>query len=300
MISDFESRLAEVLGSRMPAPFGGRASVAPPAAQGADPQVVVGVRQVVVAEPDIGSRRLEVVPASAEPRRILRLDCTVGIQVVPAKDKGRSQQLLGVDAALYTVDAPDFRDGSALNDGTDRGFLLNSMSPLSADSPLDPAAPNMPALGLTLLARGLFWPAGVAGEAGKKIGEIRIRGSILPVELGPARPDLIAGGPTTTLTIRVRAAGTMRVNGGAAPPLPFGSLAVVLFGSGGRPGNGTLSGGTAGVGAVRLFPVTDGVASVSYTPPAIAGTDELVVSLDNGAGDVGIEIGRVRLVVRRP
>src|SRR5215472_19314570 len=110
MISDFESRLAEVLGSRMPAPFGGRASVAPPAAQSADPQVVVGVRQVVVAEPDIGSRRLEVVPASAEPRRILRLDCTVGIQVVPGKDKGRSQQLLGVDAALYTVDAPDFRD----------------------------------------------------------------------------------------------------------------------------------------------------------------------------------------------
>jgi hypothetical protein len=66
-------------------------------------------------------------------------------------------------------------------------------------------------------------------------------------------------------------------------------------GPGGRPGKGTLVGH---VGGVRLVPLTDNQATVTYQPAAEAAADELLIALDNGTNGLGIEIGRFRLSVR--
>jgi hypothetical protein len=228
----------------------------------------------------------------------VRLRCSVGVAVRPANNQGREQQLRGLDAALYALEAPDLRDGSALAGAADPGFQISTMRVVDARAPLDPTAADAPAVGLTLSAEGWFWPIGVAGEAGVAIGEIRVREALLPVEIAPARPDLVAGGPPVELRLRVVAAGTLRLDGAATTLLPFGALALALAGPGGRPGAGTLAGGADGTAGVRLAPLVDSAATITYTPPAEAATDELVVALDDGAGGQGDVVGRFPLKVR--
>jgi hypothetical protein len=150
--------------------------------------------------------------------------------------------------------------------------------------------------GLTLTAQGWFWPAGIAGETGVEIGEIRVRGVTLIMRLTPENPRPVAGGPPLSLTISVAATGPLRI-GSAEPALPFGSLAFRLFGPGGQAGAGTLSGGNEGDGASRLVEVVDGRAVIDYTPPALKAEDELVIALDNGENGPGMEIGRFPLNV---
>ncbi|HXG24643.1 MAG TPA: hypothetical protein VNJ09_08830 [Chthonomonadales bacterium] len=300
MIAAFEQRLADVLGTRLPAPFGGRVRLPPGEEAPEDPQIIVGVERMEPVDPDLGSVRPEIAPGSADFRRVMRLDCTVTLEVHPGAGGGRAQQMQGLDAALYALDASDFRDGSALRGVGDPGFLIQSLRITGASAPLDPTARNAPPVGLTLRAEGWFWPAGIPGEEGVEIGEVRVRGATLPILLSPAAPELIAGGAAVDFTLRFGATGTLASTGAEEPTgtLPFGNLALLLVGAGGRAGAGTLSGGTPGAEGVHLVAVTEGVATVRYTPPAEAVTDTLVVTLDSGAGEPGIELARFTLRVR--
>ncbi len=294
MISEFEQRLADVLGARLPAPFAGQVKVPPGPTSANQPVILVGVEQVECVEPFLGSQRPEVVPGAPTQRRVLRLQCQVNVQVKAAQNKGRPQQMSGLDALLYILDAPDFRDGSALVQGGDPGFVIHTMQIVEMNAPLDPSAADALPVGVTLRADGLFWPVGVIGETGVAIGEVRIRGVVYPLEISPAKPSLVAGGPAVELTVRVQTFGTLR-RPATLTGLPFGQLAFTLRGPGGRPGSGALAGSTDGV---RLVSLADGAASVTYTPPAEAAVDELVIALDDGEGGLGMEVGRFPLVVR--
>lgn len=292
MITEFERRLAAVLGARLPAPFAGRVDVPPGPTSANQPVILVGVGQAEQPESFLGNQRLEVVPGAAVPRRVVRLACQVAIEVRAAQNQGRPQQIAGLDALLYTLDAPDFRDGSALIQAGDPGFVIREMRIAGITAPLDPTAADAAPVGVTLSADGLFWPVGVAGEAGIAIGEVRVRGVVYPLEIIPATPRLVANGDPVQLTVQIASFGTLRP---PQLPLPFGQLAFTVAGPGGRPGGGTLADSVDGI---RLESLAGGAASVTYIPPAEAASDELVIALENGEGGPGMEIGRFPLIVR--
>jgi hypothetical protein len=292
VIGDFEARLAEVLGGLLPAPFRGHVEVEPGAGAGggAAPRVLVGVRGAAVLGAQFGSGRTpRVVPGAAEPRRVVAARVTVRLRVEPASGAGRAQQLAGLDQALYALDAAELRDGSALATDGDPGFLIHELKVSQALEPIDAAQVDSPPM-LLVEAEGLFWPRGVTGQAGVAIREIDPRTVLLPLALEPAQPRLTAGGPAIDLTVRVA------LPSGSA--LPFGALVVALARPGGRPGAGTLAGGTDGTGGARVLTVSAGQARVRYTPPAQPGTDLLVIALDDGARGAGLELGRFKLEAR--
>lgn len=294
MISDFETRLAEALGTRIAAPFTGRVDVAPGEDPGNGVRLAVGVVEAQMMEPEIGSRRSEVVPGDAAPRRALRLRCTVALQARMKGTVDRALQMRAIDAAIYALDDAEFRSGRALADGTDRGFVIHELQPSSLAVPLDPDVPGT-AVALRLTATGLFWPIGVQGQTGRIIDEIRFRGGVLPLDVLPAEPLLVAGGPAVPLTIRFGVA-SMRIRKEGVTKLPFGSIAVTLVAAGGKPGKGTLTGGDDGTTPqVRILTVANAEASVSYTPPAEPASEELVVAFEDGEQGLGIELGRVPL-----
>jgi hypothetical protein len=294
VITEFEQRLATVLGSRLPDPFADRVFVGPTSEEG--PCVLVGVTRAERVEPELGARRSEVVPGAVDPRRVVRLRCTVGLEVRPAEDGGRAQQLRAVDAALYALDARDFQNGTALPEAPDPGFFIQDLQVAESVTPLDPTATAAPPVGVTLRAEGWFWPPGTPAEAGEAIGEVRVRGVALPIEIATDPGTIVAGGDAATLTLRVGAFGRISSNGGG--PLPFGVLALALEGAGGAAPAGALAGGADGEDGVRLVEVTDGEATATYTPPAAPAVDVLVVALDDGEGGLGVELARTAIVVR--
>lgn len=295
MLTEFEERLADVLGSRLPAPFTGQVEVAPGPAPDATVRLIVGVRAAELLEPEFRAHRDVRLPGSEAFRRVVRLRCTVGVEAHTSQ--GRQEQLRVIDAALFLIDAPAFRDGSALADGDDPGFLIETFRVVGGAADFDAAA--RPAA-ISILAEGWFWPVGEPEQAGEAIRETLVRAGFLPLLLEPARPRLVPGGDPVVLTLRIGAVGTLRLRGRDAAPevLPFGSLAVALRDAGGRPGSGALSGGTPGRDDFQLVAVTDGVATISYTAPAAPATDLLVVAMEDGEGGQGVEIGRFRLDVR--
>jgi len=288
LLSEFETRLADVLGARLPVPFRGRVDVAPGRD---DAQVVLSVRRVEPLDEHLFGMRPEVVPGAPTHRRVVRLGCDVGLDVRLLANQVRSTQLLAIDSLLYELDEPGFRSGARLRptDGSDPGFLLQRMFVSLSDPPQS----------ITLRAEGLFWPPNVPGETGVKIDFAQVRVSVQPIILVPARPRLNAGGETLELVIEFGATGTMRIErGGRVTSLPFGSVVVGVEDTGGRPGAGTLSGGNAGPGRARTIAVTQGRAAFQYTPPPQPALDQLVVSLDDGEGGIGVELGRFPLEVR--
>lgn len=288
MLSEFERRLADVLGARLPVPFRGQVDVAPGRD---DAQVVLSVRHVEPLDEQLHAMRPEVVPGAATQRRIVRLRCDVGIDVRLLPDQNRSTQLRALDTVIYELDEPGFRTGARLQpiDGSDPGFLVHRMFVALSDPPQS----------ITLRAEGLFWPPDVPGETGAVIERAQLRISMQPLRIIPAQPSLRAGGDTVDLTIEFGATGTMRVErGGRVTSLPFGSVVVGVEDAGGRPGAGTLTGGNAGPAGSRTIPVARGQAAFQYTPPAQPALDQLVVSLDDGEGGIGIELGRFPLEVR--
>jgi hypothetical protein len=298
VISDFETRLAETLGTRIAAPFTGRVDVAPGPAPDAAVRVILGVVSAQIVDESLGSRP-EVLPGDPVPRRAVRLRCTVAVETNIATPD-RAQQMDALQAALYALDDPDFRTGKALADGTDLGFVIHELQPstIVASLHLDPKDEPPPRIGIKVVATGLFWPVGVKGKAGDLIGEIRLRGGIVPLEIAPSNPRLVAGGPAVELTIRFNTT-ALSIQENKTEKMPFGSIAVTLAGPGGKPGKGTLGGGVAGApSTVRIIPVADNAATVIYTPPATPGSEELVVAFDNGEQGLGIEIGRARLATR--
>jgi hypothetical protein len=288
LLSEFERRLADVLGARLPVPFRGGVDVAPGRN---DAQVVLSVRHVEPLDEHLFGMRSEVVPGAPTHRRVVRLRCDVGLDVRLLANQSRSTQLRALDSVIYELDEPGFRSGARLQptDGSDPGFLVQRMFVSLSDPPQT----------ITLRTEGLFWPPDVPGQTGVPIERAQLRISMQPVNLIPARPRLNAGGETLELTIEFGAAGTMRVErGGRVTSLPFGAIVVAVEDAGGRPGAGTLSGGNAGPAGSRTLPVTRGRAAFQYTPPAQPALDNLIVSLDDGEGGIGIELGRFPLEVR--
>jgi hypothetical protein len=308
VLAEFEVRLVEVLGSRLPAPFAGRVSRAPDLPAGVGPAVQVAVQRIVPLDPDFGSTRLEQAPGAADRRRVVRLRCDVGVEVVPGPDSGRAQRVAGTDALLHLLGGADFRDGSALIEAGDPGFLLDSLRVVGGDLspiPTDPAAevaPPRPAL--QVMAEGWFWPVGVAGEVGRPLVEAQVRQVVLPVVLRPTLARLLTGGDPVALELGLGAVGTLEVHAEDTTSSPFGSIAVGLVSRAGGPGAGVLTGGTAGPGGRRILPVADGRATVTYAPPAAPATDQLVVSAfvvdSDGNTHVGLELARFPLRVESP
>jgi hypothetical protein len=298
LIAEFEQRLADVLGQRMPAPFQGNVSRVP-GPGGSQARLLLGVGHVEPLSPDFGSVRPEVVPAGPDQRRVLRLRCDVRVIVEAPPAQGRAQQVDGLDAALYLLDAPDLRDGTALIEEGDQGFLIESLLLGAAEG----LTTDEEVIGVTLEASGWFWPVGVEGAAGIPMGPILVRSALLPVGLEPPLTRVEAGGDPIALTVRTGLAGTFVLDepAPAEPTSPFGALVVALVGPGGTPGAGTLSGGEAGSGGSRLVPVADDAAAVTYTPPAEPARETLVVSAVSGDPPrIGIELARFEFRVEAP
>jgi hypothetical protein len=287
LLSEFESRLANLLGTRLTGPLAGAVDVAPGVAQS---RILVSVRSIAAIDEDLLSVRPEQVPGAAPRRRVLRLKCTVGLEFPLPPGGGRGDEMRALDQAIYLLGDPAFRDGTALlpGDNSDPGFLIRRMALQSAEPPTT----------ALLDAEGLFWPVGVAGDDGPAIVRAEIRAAFLPVRLSPAEPRITAGGAVQDLQFEFGRVGTLRVAANGMTRSPFGAVIVSVVDDGGRQGAGTLAGGAEGPRGSRIVPVANGAASVQYTPPAQAALDHLVVALEDNSGDAGLELARFRLQVR--
>lgn len=130
------------------------------------------------------------------------------------------------------------------------------------------------------------------------IQQARIRSALQPLLIDPQPASLVAGGPAADFTVHFGTSGTTALAADGIHNSAYGSLVVSVVDAGGRPGQGTLSGGTAGPGGTRLYPVSEGAAALTYTPPAQAANEYLVVKLDDSAGGPGTELGRFPLRTR--
>jgi hypothetical protein len=287
VLKDFETRLADVLGARLAPPLAGAVDVAPGAAAS---RIVLGVVGVQPLDDDLLSLRPETVPGDASPRRVLKLRCAVELDVRVPDGGGRADQMAAMDQVLYALDDGTLRSGAAFvpGDGSDPGFLIRSLA----------VATGTPPAAITLTAEGFFWPAGTPGETGRPIVEARLRAAIEPLLLDPFPDHFVAGGAALPMTLRCGAGATMVVSDAGVAQEAFGSLALALVDAGGRPGAGTLGGGTVGPAGTRLYAVADGAIAFSYTPPAAPATDFLRVTLDDGSGNLRLEIARFPLRVR--
>jgi hypothetical protein len=298
MLTEFEQQFQTTLRARLPAAIRDEVQIA----TGAPNQrgILCGVRTAQPLRPEFRERRLERVPGADEPRRVLRLHCQMDLHFVPSSAAQTRGELLDwFDRVIYALDTDDVRDGSAFaGQAPDPGFLIQRMIIVNADLPLDIHADEAAPLLLTLAVEGWFWPVGEGGQAGVMIGEMRIRGVVHPVTVEPAEPNLFANGPAATLTIAFDARGTARVMANGLDHAPFGALAVRVEKADGTAGDGALAGGAAGADGTRLLAVTEGTATVTYTPPATPATEVLVLALDNNEGGTGLEIGRLPLIVR--
>lgn len=301
MLSHLESRLADVLGNRLAAPFGGRVFVTPGPDLTDEPALLVGVQRAEVLPSGFDSTRPEIVPGADDPRRVVRLRCLIRIEARESSDGGREERLAALDAVLYELDSPDLRDASALAGADDDpGFVLSGQLPQAVVVENDEVNDNRPAAVL-VEAEGWFWPPEVPGITGVPITSALVRAALLPVALVPWPLDLRTGDEPLSLSLRFGAVGTMDLGGSEPATLPFGALAVRVIDAGGRPGAGTLTGGAAGPHSSRILAVESGALSFEYTPPAEPARDRLVVAIaqpDTGDGVViGAELARFSLDV---
>ncbi len=289
MLGEFENCLADVLGQRLPVPFAGAVDRAP----GRDTaRLVVAVTGAEPIADNLLSVRPERVPGDIAPRRVLRLRCGVALATRVADD--RAARVQAIDAALYLLGDPAFESGTALlpADATDPGFQISRMLVMNVEAPQT----------VTLQAEGLFWPVGIAGQTGEPIQAILVHMPLLPLRLTPERPALAPGGPPVNLVLNAATAGGGRITAAGIEPIGATALIVRVIDAGGRPGAGSLAGGDAVPGGGRRVTLANGVATVTYTPPAAAALDLLVIALegDGGAGDgrPGIELARFALATR--
>lgn len=272
MLSHFEARLATVLSARLVAPFDGRVFVAPGPSGGPDlPALLVSVLTAEILSADFGAGRPQVVPGANDPRRVLRMRCTVQIEARASTTGGRAERVAALDAVLYELDAPDLRDATALEAPGDPGFQLSWQAPVSVST-----EPGDQPASVLLTAEGWFWPPNAPGVTGVPIVATPLRAAILPVAIEPWPLDLRAGDAPAPLLVRLDAAASvdelaLRLTGGAA---------------------GHLVGGADGPGNARIVPLTNGSASFQYVPPVAPATDHLVVAMD------GLELARFELAVR--
>jgi hypothetical protein len=278
MLSHYESRLAEVLGARLAAPFAGRVFVSPGPSGGPDePTLLVGTARAEVLTADFGASRPQVVPGADDPRRVLRLRCDVLIEVRASTAGGRGERVSALDAVLYELDAPDLRDASALAAQGDPGFVLSRQAPVSVltDPGTEPA-------GVLISAEGWFWPPDTPGVTGVPISSAVVQAAVLPIALDPWPLNLRAGDAPVPLRVRMRTAA------------PVDSLAIRLRGN----AAGQLTGGTPGPDGARIVPLTGDTAEFQYVPPAGATTDHLVIAVARPGPALGAELARFDVAVR--
>lgn len=293
MLTELESRLADVLGQRLPAPFGGRVRRRGQGAPvGVGPVVRLGVIGVQPLRAEFTTVRPEVVPGSGDQRRVVRLRVQITIDVETEPPGDRTDEVAGLDALIYDLDDPGMRSGVVLVQPGDQGFLLDSLHLADSDEVED--------AGLVLEVEGWFWPVGQAGQAGQPIERALVREFRLPVLLNVGGP-LAAGGGAVDLSVAFNATGTMDLRDGSVGVTPFGSIALRLRDGGGGPGAGTLAGGEAGPEDTRVVAVDGGPITVSYTPPGSPAVDHLVVlahTTDVGGDQrLGMELARFDLAV---
>lgn len=175
MLTHYESRLADVLGDRLPSPFAGRVFVTPGPSGAGQPAVLVGVTSAEVLPTAFGSaRRPEVVPGADDPRRVVRMRCAVRVEARASSGGGRAEAIAALDAVLYALDAPDLRDAGALEAPGDPGFLLVGQVPRAVVVDADPPADGrLPAV--LVDAEGWFWPPEAPGITGEPIRSARVR-----------------------------------------------------------------------------------------------------------------------------
>lgn len=287
MIAAFEQRLAIVLGSRLAAPFAGRVRVTPGEGLAGGPHILVASSDVTPAGSDLGiGRRPELtMQESARRLRVLRLAVTVELRVVPSDPTERSEAIQGMERVLYLIETADIAAGRALDAAppADLGFRIARLGLLDARAPT--LADEDGAAVIHLRAEGWFWPAGVVGETGPEIEEVRIRAAVLPLRLVGGPEPLIAGGAAAVLRLESGAVGEMQLRADAAPAAAaFGTLSLALRRDDGRPGAGSLSGGAAGPAGTRLVALTAAGAEFGYTPPDEAGSEDLVIRMADPTG----------------
>lgn len=297
MLADYEVRLADVLSSRLGAPFTGRAFVAP-GPNDAAPALLVGTRTAEVVPEDFGSKRPEVVPGDGDRRRVVRLRCLVGVEVRPGAGADRSERLAALDAALYVLDAPDLRDASALALPGDPGFALSGQRVRIAQVEPDD---EVTLARIDLDADGWFWPPDAPGEDGGPIVRAIARIAGLPFSVAPWPVALRVGDPPLRLEVRLDDTAVQiladEVQGAGAS-----AFALRVLDAGDRPGAGTLTGGAAGPAGSRTVTADDGILRISYAPPAAPATDRLVVTFlraaPGGAPTLGAKLGEFPIEVR--
>ncbi len=298
MLAELEDRLATVLGNDLPAPFAGRVRVEGDPPSGAGPAVMVGVRHAAPLPADFGAIRHEPVPAPPERQRVVRLRCSIAITVEPKNANDREQVMDGIDALLYLLDSPEYLSARVLVDATDQGFRLSALTLDESWPGLRPEEDAPPHL--TLRADGWFWQVGAEAEAGVQIVEVRVGQVTLPLTPDALPARIRAGGDPVELRFAADLTGTLRLRSDGPASDSFGQLAVQLLGEAGGPGAGSLSGGDDGPDGSRLLTVTDGVVTVTYTPPDDAAVDRVVVHVLQGGGEtaaLGLELARFTLAV---
>jgi hypothetical protein len=299
MVTDFESHLATVLGAHLPVPFFGTVAVAGDSdnAHATEPRIYVGVYKTQTLPKDFGANRRVRVPGVSDRINVLSLKVFVNINVIPARNADRVQQLQGIEQINYLLDHEVFQTGAALVEPGDQGFQIHRLSVDQSVVTMAEAPGEIRPAGISVVAEGIFWPIGVPGETGVDIDEIRLRGLTLDVRLEPATPQLTAGGAATTLFLMIDATASHR-SGGDESPLTFDRITVDLLQPNGQPGAGSLTGGTVGAGNARHLQLTDGVATAVYTPPGIAAKDILRVGFDNGEDGLGQIAAQFEIEVR--
>lgn len=284
MLAEFETQLANVLGSRVGQPCTGKVDRAPGRGTA---RLLVALGTLMPIADNLQSLRSERVPGASTFRRVLRLRCEVSVTATGADSRG--DQVAAIDAALFTLDDPDFRTGAALlpADDSDPGFLISRMTIARVDAPA----------AITLEADGLFWPVGATGETGMPIVSIALRAALKPLRLVPENLRLVAGGAPVDLTLVTPSAGAATITKAgvsAGPPL---EVTIRVVDAGHRPGAGTLGGGVDGGGGARRLDLAKGDASFTYTPPAAPALDFLVVSMSLAA-EPSVELARFALTTR--
>jgi hypothetical protein len=298
MLGEFELQFRDTLRAKLPEAIRDQVQLA----SGATTQtgILLGLRAAEPMPSEMGSLRREIVPGADAPRRVVRLRCTLDCSFIPADEEQDRETLMAwLGLVLYALDDTDVREGRAFT-GTapDPGFLIHSTNITTLDSPFDIHATEPQRLKLSLSVDGWFWPVGEAGQAGIEIGEIRIRGVIHPVILSPADPGLVANGPAVDLSAKFETRGTSRITADELNNEAFGEVIARIEKEDGTAGDGTLSGGTAGDNGARILSVANDHVELTYTPPATAGSEFLILNIENNEGSRGIEIGRFRLVIR--
>lgn len=299
MISDFEARLATVLGAELPAPFGGVVAVGggSDTAHENQPRLYVGAYRTEVKPQGFGGNRTIAVPEVEDLVRVVAMKVLVNISVLAASSADRVQQLQGIEQVQYLLDHERFQTGAALVDNGDQGFLIERMQVRDAWIDVTNAPLEGRAAGITLEAEGVFWPIGVAGEAGVAIDEIRLRGLVIDLKQGVTLPDISAGGSPLVLQLHLEGLASQRL-GGDGSSLPFSHLALDLRQADGSPGAGSISGDSAGAGGVQFVVITDSLVSFTYTPPGSPAQDVLLVGFDDGENGLGQVVNRFNLISR--